>query len=149
MLSELAQAWSASVAAEPYWQAARNGKLALPMCLGCGQMCHPSRSICSGCSSHDLQYREVKGNGTVYSYTVVARALIPALRPIVPYLLALIDLTNGPRLVSVLRCPPKDAHIGMPVAVTFEPVSPKLVLPMFVPNKAANLDSADKGIQLE
>jgi uncharacterized OB-fold protein len=68
----------------------------------------------------------------------------------VPYVLALIDLTEGPRLVSVVRCEPGEARVGLPVAVTFEPITPDLVLPIFIPRaELLVVGSADGGVQGE
>jgi uncharacterized OB-fold protein len=134
----------------PYWAAARNGRFMLPRCRQCGLCCHPSRTRCVRCSSPELSYQPADGKGLVYSFTVVWRALIPALAPLVPYVLALIDLTEGPRLVSVVRCEPGEARVGLPVAVTFEPITPDLVLPIFIPRaELLVVGSADGGVQGE
>jgi hypothetical protein len=75
----------------------------------------------------------VNGDATVYSYTVVRRALIPELRALVPYVLALVELDEGVRVMTVIRgADPDEVAIGMAVRVSFERVG-QTTLPIFRP----------------
>src|SRR4051794_28680740 len=104
MIPELLEDWHETAGSAPFWAAARHGRLVVQRCA-CGAWQHPPRPFCLACGSTP-DFAPVSGRGTVYSFTVVERALVPALRPFVPYVLALIDLEEGVRMLSVLRGEP-------------------------------------------
>lgn len=132
MIPELLEEWSPSEVSRPYWEAAARGELALQRCSGCGRFQHPPRPFCTGCGGEPT-FVTVRGTGTVYSYTVVRRALLPELRAHVPYVLALVDLDEGPRLITIIRdVDPDHAAIGLAVRVAFEQVG-QATLPVFRP----------------
>ena len=77
---------------------------------------------------------ESNGRGLVYSYTIVYRPPGSAFEPDVPYTVALIDLSEGCRLLSnVVDVNPQDIRVGMPVKVVFEEITPDISLPKFRP----------------
>lgn len=120
----------------PYWEGAREGRLMVQRCTSCGLLWHPPEHICPRCQTDRIEWVAAAGSGTVYSYTVVTHATHVAFEGKTPYLVALIDLAEGPRVVSGIRdCAPGDVYVGMPVEVTFETVG-SVVLPQFVPRTA-------------
>jgi uncharacterized OB-fold protein len=129
VIAELLEAWPPSALTAPYWDAAREGILKLQRCTRCGAFQHPPRRFCLACAGEPA-FVEVSGRGTVYSFTVVERALIAALRDHVPYVLVLVELEEGPRMLSLLRGG-ADPRIGLPVEVGFEAVTADLSLPVF------------------
>lgn len=136
MIEELFDDWEPSELSLPFWEAARERRLVLQRCELCGSWQHPPRPVCVSCGDPGLSlaWREVSGRGTVYSYTVVERALIAALRDQVPYVLALIELEEGQRMLSLLLgCEPVEARIGLAVRLDFEPFGADLQLPIFRP----------------
>lgn len=99
-----------------YWQQAAAGELLLQCCADCGNLQHYPRSLCVLCWSHDLNWQQATGTGTVWTFTVVASPGHPAWRPEVPYVLALVELDEGPRLITnVVGCPPESVHCGQRV----------------------------------
>ncbi|MEP7273272.1 MAG: Zn-ribbon domain-containing OB-fold protein [Acidobacteriota bacterium] len=119
---------------EYYWAAARRHELVFQQCDECALFRFYPRLVCPSCMSTDYHWRESTGRGTVYSYTVIHRAPTPAFREQVPYVLALIDLEEGVRMMSnVVGCDVGEVSIGMPVRVTFEDVSDEISLPKFTP----------------
>lgn len=77
---------------------------------------------------------DVSGRGTVYSYTVIRQNFSRAFRALLPYVVALVDLDEGPRLMTnIVGCDPGAVRIGLPVRVRFEPVSDEAWLPCFEP----------------
>ena len=119
---------------EFYWEAARRHTLMLQQCDECGRFRFYPRAVCPFCLSDKLQWKEVNGRGVVYSFTIIYRPPSPAFRDDVPYVLALIDLPEGVRMMSnIIGCSPDDVYIGMPVVVTFEDVSDEITLPKFRP----------------
>ena len=120
--------------AKPFWEAAARNKLAIQRCLECHAYVWTPRPACYECGSERLQWTELSGNGRIYSFTVirqiVGRAASNAFEPDVPYVVAWIDLDEGPRMISnVIGCSVEDVKIGMGVAVQFEQQSPEVWLP--------------------
>ena len=119
-------------ATAPYWDAARAGRLAMPRCLDCGQMHFYPRTLCPGCGSERLEWAECSGAGTIYSFTVMHRAPSPAFAADVPYVVAVIALAEGPRLMSRIDgCAPDAVRIGANVRAAFRAVSAEISLPVF------------------
>lgn len=105
----------------PYWEAARDGKLVLQQCAACGLKRFPPRHFCPTCWSEQTNWVEACGRGTIHGVTTVRRAPSQAFRDKVPYVVALVDLEEGPRMMTNIVGPnAEQAHIGQPVDVTFE-----------------------------
>jgi hypothetical protein len=118
---------------QPYWDGAREHKLLVQLCAGCGQHVFYPRALCPHCHGDELTWTQASGQGTVYSLTVVRRPAGPAFADDVPYVIGLIDLEEGVRLLSRLHVSdPADAHIGMRVRVAFDDHD-DITLPVFVP----------------
>lgn len=118
----------------PYWAAAQEGRLVMPRCADCGKYHFYPHPLCPHCSSAKLEWTTVSGRGTLYSYTVVHRAPSPAFAAEVPYVVAVVELAEGPRLMSNLAgCAPEAASIGMPLQVAFRKLSESVTLPVFKP----------------
>ena len=124
--------------AKPFWEAAAQNKLVVQRCLNCHAYVWTPRPACYECGGEELEWKDVSGKGTVYSFTVirqvVGRAASKAFEPDVPYVVAWVDLEEGPRMISnVIGCPVEDVKIGMKVSVVFEQQSPDIWLPKFKP----------------
>ena len=118
----------------PYWKAAREGRLVVQECRSCGGLAHPPLPACPCCHGSDLGWRQVSGDGTVYSYTVVRHPTHVAFADRVPYVIALVELAEGPWLVTgITGCAPDEVRAGMRVRVTFRPVTGEVTLPYFEP----------------
>jgi hypothetical protein len=116
----------------PYWQAAREGRLVVQRCAACGHRQLYPRSLCTECSSERVEWMDASGRGRVKSFTVIRRAVSAAYEPEVPYVVALIELAEGPTLMSnIVACAPEAVRIGAPVRVRFDAWSPDLKLPVF------------------
>lgn len=108
-----------------FWAACRDGVLTFQRCRACAESQFYPGAVCRRCRSTDLAWERSGGLGTVHSFTVVHRAPSAAFRADVPYVLALIDMEEGFRIMAnVLDCDPRDVAIGMPVAVVFESRGP-------------------------
>ena len=117
---------------KPYWDAAREGRLAVQHCVACDRVWHPPLPRCPHCHGVDVDWVTASGRGTVCSHTVVDHPTHVALRDRVPYVVAMIELEEGPRVIANVReCAPEDVRVGMPVQVVFEPVAGGVVLPQF------------------
>jgi len=123
-----------STTTTPFWEACKAQRLLLQQCRVCGQIQFYPRSLCTACMSDHLEWRAADGTGTVYSYSTVYRALVPGFEDDVPYVVAMIELDEGVRLLSqVIYCEPEEVFIGLRVSVIFEEAREGVVLPKFRP----------------
>ena len=105
----------------PYWDGARDGKLLLQRCGECGTLRFFPRYLCTECGSDNTEWAEASGRGTVQSFTIVHRAAFPEFQARTPYVVALIDLAEGPRMMTnIVGEDALDVIIGDAVEVTFE-----------------------------
>ncbi len=115
----------------PFWEACRRRELQVSRCGDCGHLFLPPGPCCPRCWSTQLAPRVVSGEGHVFSFAVYRRtyhAAIPA-----PYVVALVELVEGPRLISnLVGCAPEEVRVDMPVLVHFEDVG-EFTLPRFRP----------------
>ena len=110
----------------------RRGELRFQRCTRCGTLRHIPRELCAGCGSFDWEWARSSGKGTVFTYTVVARALHPAFANATPYAAVIVELEEGVRILSnVVDCPPDQLQIGMPVQVDFEKQNDSVTVPVF------------------
>lgn len=120
----------------PFWQGCRDKELRLQFCSDCNQFQFYPRIICSHCDSDALSWRAVSGRGSVASYTVVRRGISRAYEA--PYIVALIDLDEGPRMMStVLGCEPEGIAVGDAVDVQFEAWGAEHLMPVFYQRKSS------------
>jgi uncharacterized OB-fold protein len=116
----------------PYWNAARERKLVIRQCKDCKQLHFMPRHLCPACWSDQLEWIEAKGTGRVHSYTIMRRAPLAAFAALGPYVVALIELDEGPRMVAnVLGDDALAVKIGDRVQVTFEDRGDGALLPQF------------------
>jgi uncharacterized protein len=118
----------------PFWEAANNHRLELPRCNACGKFWFPPSRSCPHCLAADFAWTPVSGRGTVFSFVVFHRVYHPAYEGEVPYVVALIALEEGPRMLSnVVGIPPEQVRCDMPVKVVFDDVADGVALPKFTP----------------
>ena len=116
----------------PYWQAAHEGRLDIPLCGDCGKHHFYPRAICPYCHSDNLNFDTVSGRGEVHTFTIARRPAGPAFADDVPYVVALIELEEGPRMMSRIQTDdPEKVHIGAKVEVTFVKASDEITFPYF------------------
>ncbi|WP_260639292.1 Zn-ribbon domain-containing OB-fold protein [Streptomyces angustmyceticus] len=106
----------------PYWDAAAEGRLLVRRCRaeGCGLAHHYPREFCPRCWSEDVGWEPVSGRAALYTWSVVHRNDLPPFGGRVPYVAAVVDLVEGPRMMTeIVDCPESELRIGMPVVVHF------------------------------
>ncbi len=119
---------------EPFFAAARRGRLVVQRCTHCGTYRFPPRPICSGCLSREAEWTTVSGEGEIFSFNVMHQVYHPGFAAEVPYAVVLVKLKEGAKMISnLVGVPPNEIRIGMPVKVMFETVSEEATLPKFVP----------------
>ena len=114
MAEKKADAFSADTALEPYWAAARDGRLLLKRCTACGKAHYYPRPICPFCMSSDTEWLEASGEGSIYTWSVERRATPP-------YAIAMVTLAEGPTLLTaIVDCDLDGLAIGQKVMLGFE-----------------------------
>jgi len=120
-----------------FWRRVATHSLALQRCAGCGTVRFYPRALCPECLGQPADWVPVSGRGTVYSFTVCYRPAAEAFAAATPYIVALVDLDEGVRLLSnLIDCAPAEARVGMPVILIYEDVAPGLALYKFRPAHA-------------
>lgn len=103
---------------EPFWAAAARGAFATVQCQDCASIIWYPRPFCPACSSTSVAWIDLSGRGHIYSFTT-ARKAMPPFGDAVPYVIAYVELDEGPRILTNIVEAPK-VEIGMPVEVTFQ-----------------------------
>ncbi|HXM57884.1 MAG TPA: Zn-ribbon domain-containing OB-fold protein [Candidatus Dormibacteraeota bacterium] len=105
------------VVTQPFWDGIAEGVLRLQRCAACGRHVFYPRAVCPFCMAAELRWEEASGRGAVHSFTVVHRA--PAgYRDEVPYVVALVDLDEGVRMMTrLVDVAPADVRVGLAVEV--------------------------------
>jgi uncharacterized OB-fold protein len=110
-------------ASAPYWEAARQGRLLIAACAACGKVHHYPRPFCPFCWSEDVRPVQASGGGTLYTYSTVYVNDLAPFKERLPYVAALVELDEGPRLMTTIEgADPADLRVGMPVTARFRPV---------------------------
>lgn len=117
----------------PYWAATLIGRLLIQRCVPHGHAQLYGRAHCVTCRG-EVRWEDAAGFGTVYSFTVLRQHHSRSLRHLLPLVVALIDLAEGPRIMTnLINVAPEDVRVGMRVEVYFERVSDYAALPFFTP----------------
>ena len=122
---------------QPFWEATKRGELTYQQCDVCNEIVFYPRGACTNCGSGELTWKVSKGEGTVYTYSVVRQNRNPAFSDLGAYALAYIDLDEGFRMLSNvvgIGNPLTDVKIGQRVKVQFEKQDDgEYPVPLFVP----------------
>lgn len=124
---------------EPYWAGALAGELRLQQCMSCGKHYFYPRPFCRYCQSANVRWQRVSGAGRLISYVINYRPLPPA-DPAEPQVIALVQLDEGPRLLTnIVGTAPEPASLPLDarVMVDFEPRGDQ-ALPVFRLAEAAS-----------
>lgn len=121
---------------EPYWAALQDGTLLIKRCGNCTKFHFYPRPFCPHCWSDDVTWVEAAGTATLYSHSVVYRNDLPPFGPQVPYIAAVVDLDEGPRVMTrIVDCEAADLEIGMRLQLRTEPVNDEVTMATFSPSR--------------
>jgi uncharacterized OB-fold protein len=111
-----------------FWDGTARGELRIQRCGGCGALRHPPGPMCPACGADKPEYLLAAGTGEVYSYVVHHHPPVPGHRA--PFVVALVQLTEGVRMVGeLLGAEPGQVRVGMPVRAEFVKIDGDLTLP--------------------
>ena len=145
---------------QPYWDAAKEGKLLVKRCKDCGEFHFYPRAICPFCFSDQTEWVESKGTGSIYSYSVMRRGVpvpfaiayvtldegitmltnmadgtdLTVMRTKEPYCVAYVELDEGVRVfTNIVDCDLDALQIGQKVKVAFKAAEDGSAVPVFTP----------------
>ncbi|MDY6892656.1 MAG: Zn-ribbon domain-containing OB-fold protein [Chloroflexota bacterium] len=119
-----------------YWAGLKRHELLIQRCKKCNHHQFYPRVVCAKCLSTNLEFVQASGKGRVHTYTVIHQAQHPAFAADVPYVYAIIELAEGPKVNSnVVECNPDDVVCDMLVEAVFDDVTPEVTLVKFKPAK--------------
>lgn len=119
---------------KPFWDAAAEHRLSVPRCEECGTFRMPPSPFCPNCQSQEIEWVTLSGDGELYSYSIVNRAIVPEMEGCVPYVTAVVDLPDAPgaRLVTnVVGVDVETLQVGMKLKVYFEDRKDGVSVPRF------------------
>lgn len=122
--------------AQPYWDGLKENKLMLPKCDDCGKPFFYPRVLCPNCHSRNISWMQASGRGKLYSFQIAHRSLNRAFKVELPCVMAMIELEEGPRMLSNLINIEPDPNVvkcDMPVEVVFEKQNDDITLALFQP----------------
>ena len=117
-----------------FWEASGKGTRAVQHCADCGFYIHPPRVLCGSCASPNVSWKDVSGNGKIYSWAVMRMQSVAGFEQSVPYCTLLVELDEMPKLLLAGYLPGEgqELSIGAPVEVFFENIEGSdLKLPNF------------------
>ena len=118
----------------PFWDGCRRGLLLIQRCASCSRLRYPAGPVCPNCLGTESDWHEVSGNGKVFSFVVFHRAYHPAWEGKTPYNVSLIELDEGPIMLSnVVDIDNAEMAVGLPVRIAFQPLDDEVTLPVFRP----------------
>jgi uncharacterized OB-fold protein len=114
-----------------YFEGTAQGELRIRHCRSCDSLFRFAHAWCPQCWSADLDFKVASGRGRIETFTVVHQAPYPSFEDRIPYVIVLIELEEGVRIMSnIVHCDPGEVAIGSQVAVTYEERG-EVMLPMF------------------
>ena len=115
---------------EAFWEATNEGRLLIKQCASCGEYHYYPRVLCPFCMSDQTEWKEAKGTGRIYTYSVMRKGT--------PYAIAFVELDEGPRfMTNIVDCDLDSIHIEQRVKVVFKQTgdeeNPGPKVPCFTP----------------
>ena len=120
---------------QAFWAATADERFLLQRCRACKSAQFYPKTTCTTCGSVELDWEEASGHGTLYTFTVARRPTHPAFTGDEPYVVAIIELAEGPRVTgNLVDCAVDDVRVGMPVELGWdEPDADSIRLPLWHP----------------
>lgn len=128
----------------PYWDAAAQGRLLLRRCGACGKAHHYPREFCPACWAGEdrVAWETASGRAVLYTWSVIHRNDLPPFGQRVPYVAAVVDLAEGPRMMTEVvgvevgvevGAEGAGLRVGMDLEVTFREAAEGIWVAVFTP----------------
>lgn len=117
-----------------WWDAAAERRLLVVRCHDCGEAHFYPRPFCPRCGGEEVSWEEASGRATLYTWSVVHQNDMPPFRDMLPYVAAVVDLDEGPRMMTtVVGTDPGHLQVGMRLEADFEELAEGFWRPVFRP----------------
>jgi uncharacterized OB-fold protein len=117
---------------QAFWDGCKDGKFLIRHCNACGRDHFYPRPFCPTCWSEAVAWKEASGRATLYTYSIVHVNDLPPFVECVPYVAAVVELDEGPRVMTnVEGVAFEDLRVDMPLVVEFKPISDDITIPVF------------------
>ena len=118
----------------PFWRSVEEKEMKLPYCAACKHFFFYPRPFCPDCWSEDVGWRPVSGKGTVWSFSIVHFPFFRGeCKERLPYVVALIELEKGARMLSnVVDCPVEEVYTGLALELVYGQIGDQM-MPLFRP----------------
>ncbi len=118
------------VDSEAWWQAVQDGRLMVSACRSCARRFLYARPFCPFCWSEDVESLPSSGRGTLYTWSTIHQNSAP-FDARTPYVVGMVDLDDGPRLMSAIEVPVAELAAGMALVLAFRHDDDGFVVPVF------------------
>jgi len=118
---------------EAFWEGTVDGEFRLQACLDCGEPQFYPRVVCKHCGSTDLEWTAASGEGEIHSYTVNHIPGEEGFGDLAPYVVAVVELEEGPQLMSLVPADADEIEVGTPVEARLWRISEDAAMPVFLP----------------
>lgn len=119
---------------QPFWDAARQHRLVLRKCSACGYIDHPPYLYCTNCHADEHEWIEASGKAVLATYAINIFGVPFPFWADLPYVVALVDLPEGPRMISnIVDCEHDQLVNGMELEVVFDDVTDEITMPKWRP----------------
>jgi uncharacterized OB-fold protein len=115
---------------QPFWDGLEIGELRFQRCAEDGLLRYPEAPVCPRCLSPEFSWAATSGRASLWSWTVMHQNYFPAFAS-GPYVVAFVQLEEGPFMISAVDEPIEALQCGMALAVTFQQVTPTRKIPVF------------------
>lgn len=123
-----------SLVSQPFWDGLREGRLRIQRSRTTGQWVFYPRAVSPFGAGDELEWQDASGRGTVYTFTIARRPTAPQWEGETPYVIAIVELAEGPRLITnIIGCDPGSVRIGMPVVAAYTRATDDITLLHFRP----------------
>lgn len=120
--------------ARPHWDALREGRLLIKRCGACGAFHHYPRPFCPTCWSDDVDWAEASGRATLYTWSMVHVNDLPPFGQQVPYVAAVVELEEGPRMMTrIVDCDEDALDFGLALRFGAQPLTDEISIAVFRP----------------
>ncbi|MEE8337352.1 MAG: Zn-ribbon domain-containing OB-fold protein [Dehalococcoidia bacterium] len=120
---------------QEFWDGLKREELRIQQCQDCNQHYFYPRSFCPHCHSRNVEWTTASGKGTVETFVINHRAFGPFAEE-TPYVIAVITLEEGPRMMTNLvnvEPDPEHVTVDMAVEIVYDAVTDEVTLPKFQP----------------
>lgn len=116
----------------PFWQALQKHELRVQKCVNCGALRHIPKELCPSCHRTGFSWEPIGLEGTIFTYSVVHRAPVPAFQQDMPYVIVHVQMDDGVRMIAdLVDVNPNEVAIGQRVIAGFDDVTPEWTLLRF------------------